>query len=85
MEETRLAYSAHVRDAIRERELESTWIVRTIRRPEWIMPYPRRPGVERRYRAIPEHGDRVLRVAAMEKPDEIRIITAFFDRRARRP
>ncbi|NDV87849.1 DUF4258 domain-containing protein [Aurantimonas aggregata] len=85
MEEKRLAYSAHASDAIGERELAFTWIVRTIHKPEWILPDPRRPGVERRYRAIPEHGNRILRVVVMEKSDEIRIITAFFDRRARRP
>lgn len=81
----RLAYSAHASDAIGERELDIAWIVRTVRDPDWVVADPERPGVERRYRAIPEQGGRVLRVAVMEKPDEIRIITAFFDRRARRP
>jgi hypothetical protein len=48
-------------------------------------PDPRRPGVERRFRAIPEYGNRVLRVACYETVVEIRILTVFFDRDARRP
>jgi hypothetical protein len=42
-----------------------------------------RPGVERRFRAIPEHGNRVLRVVCYETALEIRI-DVFFDRDARR-
>jgi hypothetical protein len=38
-----------------------------------------------RYRAIPEHGGRVLRVACIETASDIRILTVFFDRDARKP
>ena len=41
--------------------------------------------VERRFCAIPEYGNRVLRVACYETALEIRILTVFFDRDARRP
>ncbi|WP_206453199.1 DUF4258 domain-containing protein [Aurantimonas marina] len=80
----RLEYSRHAVEALRERELDVTWIERTIREAEWTIPDPRREGVERRFLRIPEHGNRVLRVALVESPDKIRILTAFFDRRARR-
>jgi hypothetical protein len=53
--------------------------------PDWTIPDPHRPGVERRFRAIPEFGGRVLRVACYETPVNIRILTVFFDRKARRP
>jgi hypothetical protein len=42
-------------------------------------------GIEQRFRAIPEHANRILRVACLESDREIRTITAFFDRKARRP
>ena len=80
-----LRFTKHAQDAILERELDRTWIERTVREPEWSRQDPRRPGVQRRFRAIPEYGDRVLRVACAETADEIRILTVFFDRDARRP
>ena len=61
------------------------WIERTVGTPDWAIPDPRRPGVERRFCAIPEYGNRVLRVACYETALEIRILTVFFDRDARRP
>jgi Domain of unknown function (DUF4258) len=80
-----LRFTRHAQDAIVERDLDQSWIVRTIREPEWSRADPRRPGVERRFRAIPEFGGRVLRVACFETADEIRVLTVFFDRDARRP
>jgi hypothetical protein len=80
-----LFFTQHARDAIDERELDPRWIERTVRTPEWTIPDPRRPGVERRFRRIPEYGNRVLRAACYETALEIRILTIFFDRDARRP
>jgi hypothetical protein len=80
-----LFLTQHARDAVDERELQLEWIERTVRAPEWIIPDPYRPGVERMFRAIPEHGNRTLRVACYETGTEIRILTVFFDRNARRP
>lgn len=60
------------------------WVERTVREPEWTRPDPRRVGVERRFRSIPEFGNRVLRVVCYETALEIRILTVFFDRTARR-
>ena len=42
-------------------------------------------SVQRRFRIVPERGNRVLRVACVETDTEIRILSAFLDRRARRP
>jgi hypothetical protein len=80
-----LVLTQHARDAVAEREIEPDWIRRVAHAPEWTHPDPHRPGVERRFRAIPEHGGRVLRVACFETPLEIRIVTVFFDRRAKPP
>ncbi|MGE3871036.1 MAG: DUF4258 domain-containing protein [Pseudorhodoplanes sp.] len=79
-----LRLTRHAQDAVEERALDPGWIERTVREPEWSHPDPR-PDVERRFRAIPEFGGRVLRVACIETADEIRILTVFFDRDARRP
>jgi hypothetical protein len=79
-----LRFTRHAEDAIVERDLDRTWIDRTVRQPEWSQPDPRRAGVERRFRSIPEFGGRVLRVACFESEAEIRILTVFFDRDARK-
>jgi hypothetical protein len=80
-----LRYTQHAEDSIVERELERDWIERTVADPDWSVADPRNPGIERRFRAIPEFGGRILRVACLENADEIRILTAFFDRDARKP
>jgi hypothetical protein len=80
-----LRFTRHAQDAVEERTLDIDWIERTVREPEWSRPDPRRAGVERRFRVIPEHGSRILRVACIETADEIRILTVFFDRDARKP
>lgn len=79
-----LLLTQHARDAFEERELLMEWVERTVREPEWTRPDPRRVGVERRFRSIPEFGNRVLRVVCYETALEIRILTVFFDRTARR-
>ncbi|MCP9627648.1 DUF4258 domain-containing protein [Rhodopseudomonas palustris] len=80
-----LSFTKHAQDAVVERKLEFDWIERTVREPQWCQPDPKRPGVERRFRAIPEFGGRILRAACLENSDEIRILTVFFDRDARGP
>jgi hypothetical protein len=79
-----LTFTTHAYDAILERELDMAWIDRTARHPTWSRPNPR-PGIERRFRAVPEFGGRILRAVCLETPEEIRIISVFFDRRAREP
>jgi hypothetical protein len=75
----------HALTAIRERELERSWIERTIGEPEWRQPDPSDPAVTRFYRPVPERGGRILRVACVESAGEIRILSAYFDRGARKP
>ena len=80
----KLFLTQHAQDAIDEREINPAWIERAVRAPDWTRPDPRRAGVERRFLAVPEYGNRVLRVACYETALEIRILTVFFDRNARR-
>jgi hypothetical protein len=80
-----LQFTTHAQDAILERKLDMAWIERTARRPEWARPDPQWRDVERRFRAIPEFGGRVLRVACRETDNAIWIVTVFFDRNARKP
>ena len=61
-----LLFTHHAPDRMRERSIAAEWLERTVREPEWVEPDRRHPGVERRFRAIPEYGDRVLRVACAE-------------------
>lgn len=80
-----LFFTQHAQDTIGERLIEIDWIERTVREPEWTAADPKRQEIERRFRTIPEFGNRVPRVACYETTLEIRIITIFFDRRAKLP
>lgn len=80
----RLILTQHAADSMIERELRTEWLDAAVRRPDWSEPDPDDPEVERRYRAIPERDGRVLRVACVEDEASIRVVTVFFDRRARR-
>jgi hypothetical protein len=80
-----LRFTAHARVALEERLLERGWIERAVFEPEWQETDPNDPSVNRRFVALPERGGRVLRVVLVESATEIRILTAFLDRRARRP
>jgi hypothetical protein len=48
--------------------------------PERVLPDPNDPSVERRFRAIPESGGRVLRVAVNVTVTPPRVVSVFFDR-----
>lgn len=80
-----LVYTAHARHAAAERQLDPDWIRRAALEPDWQEADPNRPDVVRRFRVIPEYEGRVLRVVCLESANEVRILTAFFDRGARRP
>jgi uncharacterized DUF497 family protein len=78
-----IRYTAHALKVIQERELESAWVEETARAPSWVEIDPIHDGVERRFKAISALQERILRVAVVETPEEMRIISAFLDRRAR--
>jgi hypothetical protein len=80
-----LVFTKHAEDAVSQRELKRDWIEDAVYAPQWAAADPVHRSVIRRYRAIAAHGDRILRVVCLETDAEIRILTAFFDRRARKP
>ena len=80
----RIVLTEHARQRMRVRLIHQTWVTGTALAPEWIEPEPRHAGAERRFRAIPEFGGRILRVVCLETDDTIRIITMTWDRGARR-
>ena len=80
-----IVYTTHAATGIRERDIERRWVEQTAREPDWSVKDPSHVEIERRFRSIPEREGRILRVAVVETAEEIRIITAFLDRRARKP
>jgi hypothetical protein len=69
---------------MRERAIAADWVERAVWAPDWVETDPGDPAVERRYRAISEYGDRILRVVCSETNTHIRVIIVHLDRRARR-
>jgi hypothetical protein len=81
-----IRYTAHAETALAEREIDKVWVERTVRNPEWREPNPGGDQtVERRFRSVPERSSRFLRVVCVETREDIRILSAFLDRRARKP
>lgn len=80
-----IVYTRHGENVMREREIDRAWVEATVHEPDWVLPDATTQGAERRFKAIPEFGDRTLRVACLESDAHIRILTVFFDRKARRP
>ena len=76
--------TAHARTRLRDRHIDPKWIEDTVLDPEWTEVEPTDPAVDRRFRAIPQFGGRVLRVACVETISDIRVISVMFDRNARR-
>ena len=79
-----LILTVHACIRMRERRLSESWVELTVRNPDWIEPDPHDATVERRFRAIGEFGNRILRVACVETAVNIRVISVLFDRNARR-
>jgi uncharacterized DUF497 family protein len=82
--EKKLVLTAHARIRLHGRQIDPKWIEETIFDSDWAEPDPRDPAVERRFRAIPQFGSRILRVACVETNSNIRVISVMFDRNARR-
>lgn len=77
-------FTRHAESMLAERGIERGWVERTINEPDESKPDHARPNVTRAFRPIPEREGRVLRVVYSTSDNEIRVITAFFDRARRR-
>ncbi len=80
-----LRFTVHAQTVVSERGLELSWIEDAVLQPDWTEIDPSEPPLQRRYRRVEERGGRILRVICLETDEEIRIITAFLDRKAQRP
>ncbi len=80
-----LRYTAHCETVMAERQPVHQWVEKTVRHPDWSETDPSGPPVERRFRRIVERDNRIMRVVCLETDAEIRIITAFLDRKASQP
>lgn len=79
-----LRFSVHVRDVMSERQIEDEWVQRAVTEPEWVEADPTDPRLVRAFRAIAERDGRILRVVYRPDGESVFVITAFFDRGARR-
>jgi hypothetical protein len=73
--------SDHARESLREREIDLAWVARVIENPATTHRDPLDFSAMHALAAIPENGDRVLRVIYNHTVSPYRIVTAFFDRR----
>jgi len=78
-----LSYSRHARRVMAERLLHMDWVESVVAEPALRTPDPNDPEVERFFRRIPEHGDRVLRVVVNTRVVPWRVVSVFFDRSMR--
>jgi hypothetical protein len=70
----------HARDVLAERHIPMEWLERVMREPELKQPDPADAALERRYRKIPEHENRVLRVVVNTTVAPERVVSVYFDR-----
>ena len=76
----RFELTKHAQKALDEREIPAEWMERTLSAPELVLPDPEDATVERRFRRIPEFGNRVLRVVVNTAVEPQRVVSVFFDR-----
>jgi Domain of unknown function (DUF4258) len=79
-----IRFTKHALEAKSKREIAIEWIEATVNAPDSSEPDFRHPERTRSYKAIGERGGRVLRVVHRVEGDDIVVITAHFDRRAKR-
>ena len=75
--------SDHAADVIAEREIETTWVVRVLTKPERTEPDRSDPILTHALGRIAERDDRILRVVYNASGNPPRIVTVYFDRRQR--
>jgi hypothetical protein len=80
-----IRFHPHAITRIKERRLQQTWIEATVIAPDWTAQDPQDPAVTRAFRSIAEAQGRILRVAHKPVGPDILVLTAFFDRGAKRP
>ena len=77
-----IRFTQHARVAIRERGISLAWVRRTVDHPDRLDSAA--DGTLHYAARITERGGRWLRVIAVRDQDDVRVVTAFFDRRLAR-
>ena len=83
VESVPLNFTRHAVDAMAERMIPEEWVQRVVAKPALRISDPVDPEVERFFRGIPEHNNRVLRVAVNTHVAPWRVVSVFFDRNMR--
>ena len=77
-----LELSKHARNMMTERNISEAWIRSAVTNPD-----RKDAGMDNNihyFKSIPEHGGRILHVVLNARVAPARVVTAFFDRSARR-
>lgn len=72
--------SQHAQTRLLERKIELAWLERIIANPQRTEPDPDDPALEHRLAAVPECGNRVLRVVCDPRQNPLKVVTVHFDR-----
>ena len=83
--DTGYVLTQHARDALAKRGIALAWMERVLEHPQWLEPDPVDGDLEHCLAAVPEFGNRVLRVIVNRATAPQRIVTAYFDRPRTKP
>ena len=74
--------TSHFKEMVSERGIDYDWVERTLSEPD--RSERSNDGTVNYFKCIPENGNRWLKVVVNDKADPPRLVTAYFDRGARR-
>jgi hypothetical protein len=74
--------SDHARDMLKERDISEDWVWQTINTPDWEI--KGKDDNIRYFKSIIGRQERILHVVVNPHLSPMKIVTVFFDRRARR-
>lgn len=75
----------HARAVLAERQIDLAWVRRVLASPERTETDRHDPRLRHALAPIAERDSRILRVVYTAGEEPVRVVTAFFDRRERRP
>ena len=75
--------SKHALDMLKERKIHEEWIWMALENQDWKE--TKVDGNIHYFKSIPEHDNRLLHVIVNQNVLPNRVVTVFFDRKARRP
>lgn len=74
--------SLHAQDMLKERNIHEEWVWQTLNNPDW-----ENIGIDNNthyFKSITEHEGRILHIVVNPHGSLKKVVTVFFDRRARR-